>query len=141
MRLLSLTALAVVSVTLCAAAPKREEPPYKWTCKAQGFYQMGVAPDGKATPHVQTTVPGQISIVVERRGGAADIERQRYQIFPSDDQYIIGFAGDPLFQVEPHELEASSANLSFGIEGLEKVTAVYFRGVFPKVLTVGKADK
>jgi len=127
-------------------AASKEEPTYKWTCKAHGFFGMKVAPDGTASPIVDTTTPiAPISIVIERRANAAQIERPYPfdMTFPFDDQYIVGFTGKdegPPFLGELNDFEASSAKLTFGNQGLEEVNAVYFWGNFPSVPRAGPGD-
>jgi hypothetical protein len=122
-----------------------ETPPYGWTCKSQGFFGTDVSPDGKPAPVVDTSLIGPVSIVIKARSSEIKVERPypMSAVFPLDDRYAVGFTSESgtVFDGKLDDMEASGAHLRFENNALTRVSAIYFRGDYPSILTLEKADK
>jgi hypothetical protein len=136
-------ALQVLTMVTMSSPPTfAEAPPYEWTCKASGFYEMKVAPDGKATPAISNT-PAPISIVISRRAKeATDAGLPPDMTFPFDSDLVVGVTGAEvgLFAMSANNGGTSGARLYFKDGGLREVSAMYYDHK-PYILSLHVADK
>jgi hypothetical protein len=75
---------------LCMSAYGAETPqrPYRWTCKAQGFFAMTVTPDGVGHPAAEPMPANPIQITIRKRSQYS-FER----IGPYESSYVISLEG------------------------------------------------
>jgi hypothetical protein len=137
--------MLALTLTLPAiGALSEEKPPYEWTCRSQGYFEMKVSPDGKITPVADTSLTDPISILIRRRVDDVPSDTlPRDMTFPFDDEYVVGFTGKQAepFSEEPSDLETSGARFYSGKQGLYEVSAMYYEHYRPYVLTLKTADK
>jgi hypothetical protein len=133
---------------LCMPAYGAETPqqPYRWTCKAQGFFAMTVTPDGVEHPVAEPMPPNPIQITIR--------ERSQYsfgQIGPYEGRYVISLEGHDVgaFTFKGEDYYPSGARLRFSSLAdqpgqLDSVEAIYWGSPVeykPTLLSLRRADK
>jgi hypothetical protein len=62
-----LAAALALTCALPAFGAGPDEPPYRWTCKALGYFALEVTPEGQVKPIVDRSPSDPISIVIRKR--------------------------------------------------------------------------
>ncbi len=149
--------LAIVVAVPALAADEPPEGPFEWNCKAQGYFEMKVAPDGGYRPVVDATVAGPIHITIQRRseeGINVYNNARMYSIGDLDMRYTVsltGLAGEHPFTTDgPLDFYDSGVRFNFPFitdpiarrKGLKGVEAIYWKtGHWPQVLSIHPSDK
>ena len=147
-----------VAALLCLPAYGAEAPeePYRWTCKADGFFEMKVTPDGVAHPGVNRDEIGPIHITIRRRSEDTTSPDDGPSLGGFDTRYVVVVQQDggkyqPFTNVEgPVDYYYSGVKFRFTAErdpvarrkGLKGVEAVYWvQSHIQGVLTLEPAEK